>query len=63
MTPPPLNVIAVCEERSFGLSMILKRSATLKYNNSITKSAANINMYVILYILYEKNYEHMSLQI
>jgi len=45
--PPPLKTIVECEERSFGLSMILHLSAILKYSNSAANNMAAIIKYVI----------------
>src|SRR5690606_38213824 len=44
---PPLKVMAVCEERSFGLSMILNRSAIRKYKSSTINNTKNTMRYIM----------------
>ena len=51
ITPPPRSTIVVCELRSFGLSMMLKWSAILKYTSSASNSSTAIIPYVIIIII------------
>lgn len=44
--PPPRSTILLCEERWFGLSMMLHLSAMRKYTNSAARSRAVIIKYV-----------------
>ena len=46
MIPPPRSTMLLCEERWFGLSMMLKRSAMRKYTNSAARSRAEIIKYI-----------------
>ena len=48
--PPPRRTIVECDERSFGLSIMLNLSAILKYANSIANSTVNMIKYVTIRI-------------